>query len=721
MNYPASARIDKDWLENQAADNPEWELVSTEINNDNYRDFFIGNGYIGQTVPPEGEGSWNIPELAKAVGGPRSVSGCQIHGFSDRVFLMDVPSWSGLRFSDGRSVYSRFNGLHENYIQTLNMRHGYVTTEVDWSSQEGPDRGRRMTHIKTTTWLSRAHRNLGVVKYEITPDYDGKVTFDDILDGSRCPEESCDWQTEDFWDWIISLSARMGLHKRKVLIASKVLTPADEERVGVVSDSHRCRTRRVTIPVEKGKTYTVTKLAAVYTDADGPEIETQASTLLYNAAPRIDGYFQDHCAAWEDLWKSNISCSHKGVQLLARSALYQLYAQLREGVHHSLGPAGITGLRQWSGRAFWDADLWIAPPVLMLHPELGKAIIAFRHKTLPGAMRNARSERREGARYAWESILTGDEICLGYTAQQIHNIGDVALTQWWYSLIAGDDEYTEKAEEVIVECARYFASRAEYNQDQDRYEIKAVCCADERSGIVDNNTYSNYSAIKTLRLASDILKKNGRPIPEHWPTIAEKLYLPYYDEIGTYREHDSYTDQTIKQADTTLLIYPYDLDMTEEEKVNAIRFYRGKYPKHKIMMSSAIDGVALCEINQPEEAWDCFLDLLPHFRLPCLHVSEAPSNETISFATGLGGMLQLILNGFGGIRITEEGLTIKPALPQAVESLTFTGIHCRGISFDLKISKGCVECCNFSAEPTFALDVPEGIELQGFPKEGFST
>lgn len=713
MNFPASARIDKDWLDrNNTETASEWELVSTEINNPNYRDFFIGNGYVGQSVPPEGEGSWNIPDLQKPVPGKRASGGCQIHGFSDRENLLNVPCWSGLRFSDGRSVYSRFSGVHAGYTQTLNMRHGTVTTDLDWFSGEKPDGTHQKTHITTTMWLSRTIRNLGVICFVFTPDYDGTVTVEDALDGSRAARELREWSAVDTIRGTMAVSARMGTMERRILMASRIVTQGVDGAVTRIADTPNCRIRRLAIPVKKGRTYTVSKLVGIYTEEDGLNVETQAGFMLMNAAADIERVFEDHKNAWEKLWQSRITCSHKGVQRLARSALYQLYAQLRSDVHHSLGPTGITGLHQWSGRAFWDADLWVAPPVMLLRPELSKAIVAFRGNTLDGARRNAAAEGREGARYAWESIRTGDEICLGTTGQQLHQIGDIALVQWWYSLIADDTDYAQKrGVEVIIECARYYASRAVYNREADRYEIRRVCCADECSGIVDNNTYTNFAAIHTLRLASHILKRRGEPVPQTWADIAEKMYLPYSDELGTYLEHDTYSDQTIKQADTTLLIYPYDIGMTPREKESAVTFYRSRYPNHKIMMSSAIDGITFCEIGRPESAWECFVDLLPHFRLPCLHVSESPQNEVMSFATGLGGLLQLLVNGFAGIRITPEGLSVKPALPDAIHTLTLTGVHCRGISFDLTITADTVTCSGFSAPPTFTITAAEGVRI----------
>jgi len=693
----------------------EWELVSEQIHAPDTRDFFLGNGYIGQTVPPEGEGSWNVPDLQKPQPGQRAAGGCQIHGFTNREYLLDVPNWSGLRLITGKSAYSRFNGRHENYRQVLDLKEAHVTTKLEWISGDLPEFQRRV-NLCYKMWLSRRHRNLGVVSCTFTPDFDGAVVFEDTLDGTGSAEELVSWENVEGPQKQMAVSAVMGSEKKSVFIASQLCLEPSEATLSPVSNLHVCRRRTVEVKVQKGQTYQVTKLVAIYTDEDGPHAVSRAYLLLKNTAQDLEGAYADHCADWKELWESDIQCSHKGVQRLARASLYQFYAQLRPEVQHSLGPTGITGLRQWSGRAFWDADLWMAPPVMMLHPELSKAIVGFRHRSLPGAKRNAVAEGREGARFAWESFVNGDEICLGMTGQQLHQIGDIALVQWWYSLIADDPDYSNgPGAEVILECATYFASRAIWNEAESRWEIHKVCCADEFSGIVNNNCYTNFAATETLRLATQILEARGDAVPESWSHIREHMYLPYWKEKGIHLEHDSYTDWKIKQADVTLMIYPYDIGMSEEEKERAITFYRGQYPEDKIMMSSAIDGVAFCDLGQKENAWDCFLDLLPHFRLPCLHVSESPANEVLSFATGLGGLLQLLLNGFGGIRIVDEGLELKPALPDEIESLTFKGLHCRGQRFDLEIRQESVQCTGLKETPGFTITCNQDLEQTGLP------
>ena len=105
------------------------------------------------------------------------------------------------------------------------------------------------------------------------------------------------------------------------------------------------------------------------------------------------------------------------------------------------------------------------------------------------------------------------------------------------------------------------------------------------------------------------------------------------------------------------------------------------------MMSSAIYSIVCSEIGERQKSFEYFLDLLSHFRAPFMLVSESPNNETISFVTGLGGFLQVFLNGFAGIRIHEDGLLIEPCMPEAVPRLEIRGLHYAGQRFDVFIEE----------------------------------
>ena len=61
------------------------------------------------------------------------------------------------------------------------------------------------------------------------------------------------------------------------------------------------------------------------------------------------------------------------------------------------------------GHIFWDADTFLFPPLLILHPDLARPMVAFRSRTREAARRNAKLNRFAGAMYPWESGPDGAE------------------------------------------------------------------------------------------------------------------------------------------------------------------------------------------------------------------------------------------------------------------------------------------------------------------------
>jgi len=56
-------------------------------------------------------------------------------------------------------------------------------------------------------------------------------------------------------------------------------------------------------------------------------------------------------------------------------------------------------------------------------------------------------------------------------------------------------------------------------------------------------------------------------------------------------------------------------------------------------------------------------------------IAETPGGTNPYFATGVGGMLQVMLAGYGGLDITDEGIKETPSkLPKKWKSLTITGV-----------------------------------------------
>jgi trehalose/maltose hydrolase-like predicted phosphorylase len=56
-------------------------------------------------------------------------------------------------------------------------------------------------------------------------------------------------------------------------------------------------------------------------------------------------------------------------------------------------------------------------------------------------------------------------------------------------------------------------------------------------------------------------------------------------------------------------------------------------------------------------------------------LAETAGGTNPYFATGAGGMLQAVLNGFGGLDITDNGIIqLKTKLPKTWKSLTIKGV-----------------------------------------------
>ncbi|CAA9299182.1 MAG: Kojibiose phosphorylase [uncultured Cytophagales bacterium] len=56
-------------------------------------------------------------------------------------------------------------------------------------------------------------------------------------------------------------------------------------------------------------------------------------------------------------------------------------------------------------------------------------------------------------------------------------------------------------------------------------------------------------------------------------------------------------------------------------------------------------------------------------------IAETAGGTNPYFATGAGGMLQVLLNGFGGLDVTPEGMVqLKTSLPKSWKSLTLKGV-----------------------------------------------
>ena len=697
LNDFGPGRLSAAWLNEEGTSENPWILETVSPDAEGHRDVLIGNGYIGQRIGIEGDAS-GYPS------GGLNHPGCLIHGLWGERDLISPPRWATLTYHDGESTFARKVGQWRDYRQSLDLKTGIVSTRLNWEN------GQRCTHIESIAYVSRSRPNICFLSRTIRPEFDGIVSITDELNGSHLDIlNGCRFTSDAKHDSPLSIELTTGPRNRRIVVLSRLVLAGIANPIVTCNQTKNAVTRTITFAVSTSQTYTVTKIVALVTDHDSPCPWTTACAYAEGAAFDLEKLRQEHTSSWDALWAHRIEVPHVRLQKIINASLYQFYCQLREGGKWSLGPTGLSD-NYWGGHAFWDGDLWMFPVLALLNPALSKGFVDYRFNTLEGARRNALAEGYQGAMISWESAEFGDETIPHLIFHHQHHVNsDVALAQWWFWKITGDDNYLrEKGVSVIVESAKFWASRTIYNKDLDRYEIRGICCADEFAEIQDNNAYTNYSAVKTLQLAISVLDFLGSKAPSQWSEIVAKMWIPFDSKNQRYIEYEGYSNQTIKQADTALLIYPYEMPMSDKVKANTVDFYRDRYPDANIMMAAAFDGIIDCELGRPDRAWESLCNLMTHFREPYMLASESPANETISFMTGLGGLLQLMVMGFAGIRIRENGLQVQPCLPKALTHLKILGMNYRGISFDLSLSNNRVSLENSSNVITFCVENSKG-------------
>lgn len=434
-----------------------------------------------------------------------------------------------------------------------------------------------------------------------------------------------------------------------------------------------------TLNLAQGDSYDFGLVGSVCSTAHFTDPVNAAERLSIFA--RLEGQerlIAQHRRAWANLWESDIIIEGElTAQQAVRFALYNLYAFARAGSRCSLAPMGLSSAG-YNGHIFWDCELWMYPPLLMLQPEIAKTLLDYRWERLAAAQRNAQSYGFQGAMYPWESDDAGEECTPTWaiTGPFEHHISAcIGIAFWNYYLATGDKAWlAEKGYPLLAQIAEFWVSRAELNE-AGAYEIKHVVGADEYTGVVDNNAFTNGAARTVLTYATLAAGEVGLAPNLAWQTVADKLVILKFED-GTTQEYAGYDGRTIKQVDANLLAYPLNLITDKAAIRQDLNYYEPRLDDDAPAMSHSVLAIIAVSLGEGERAYALFKRAYqPNQKPPFGVLSETPYSSNPYFATAAGGLLQAVLAGFGGLTLTTTGIEQKtPYLPQGWTSLTITGV-----------------------------------------------
>ncbi|CAF1205270.1 unnamed protein product [Didymodactylos carnosus] len=434
------------------------------------------------------------------------------------------------------------------------------------------------------------------------------------------------------------------------------------------------------------------------------------ATTLINEN-RFDYFYETQVQLWNQIW-SNGRIDIEGDEDLQRqinSAYYYLLSSL-PALHTksdkkqfyglspgSLSRGGKLG-EDYGGHSFWDTETWMYPAILMFYPTLAKDILSYRIALKDSAIDNAIIFNYTGWRFPWESARTGvdvtPECCPEVRLYQMHITGDIAFAARQYVSATRDMDWLTSDEQMggqlIHETAKFWASRAVYNNNRQKYEILTVLPPDEDAQPFKNNSvYTNAIASLSIDLANRVSCITNKIVPSQWLDVANNLYFPFDSQLQIYLEYEHFNIQTakIKQADVVLLDFPLMWPMNETVRRNNLLMYENITRDDGPAMTWSMHAVGFLELNDIAKAEHLFRRSYQTYVRPPFNVwTEARSGVgAVNFITGAGGFLQSVLFGYGGIRLRFEQLEFFPTLPPGTNTFTFYGLKYLGSTFDVKM------------------------------------
>lgn len=121
---------------------------------------------------------------------------------------------------------------------------------------------------------------------------------------------------------------------------------------------------------------------------------------------------EKHVMEWHELW-TDIGITVDGNDELAQtihssifflaSSLPSLNTAQPRNPFYGLAPSGLgrggIKLSEYQGHSFWDTEMWMHPPLLLLNPKWSEELLHYRVMTAPAAIDNALNTGYSGLRY----------------------------------------------------------------------------------------------------------------------------------------------------------------------------------------------------------------------------------------------------------------------------------------------------------------------------------
>jgi len=614
-------------------------------------------------------------------------------------------------FVDGEEI-SFTRGEVADFRQEYDLQAGvYSYTYVYRDSRA------RTTRIRMERLCDMSNVHRAAMRYSVTPlDYSGTIVFRTGIDGTVVSNLQGDKQFEvigrEVQDNSCILEARTLDRGIVVKAAAANVFSCPAQVRGTVEDERVYVT--ACVDAHAGRQITLHKYIVLSSSEDARhgvtcDVRDELGELT---SLGFDRFRSEQAEWWRRTWDTaDVRIDGDDLaQLYLRFCIFHLLSASPRHTDKLSVPCKLLTGEYYQGNTFYDTDLYIEPFYLFTNPEIARHCLNYRWEGLGPAREIARSLGYEGAKFAWQAGPYGEE-CLGkwwrFTHTNIHINGDVALSLIQYCLATGDMDFmAEKGVDILVESARFYAARARRDVDG-RYHLDDVAGPDEGHCESTDNFYTNLLARKTLEWACDTLEtlRSGRPSdyertvrrlavspeePEKWRAVARGLVFLFDPETKLYEQCEGFyrlkpipADLLDNRRTWFVTVFPYQAlnqpdvvmgmvmlpdEFPEDVRRANWRFYRDKSMNFS-SMSFVINSLMAKDMGEMDYAYKQFL-ISAGEDLDEDLTGRRDTAEGLH-GTASGGAWMAAVFGFGGLRLTQRGLSINPRLPEHWNSLDY--------------------------------------------------
>ncbi|MBP8155750.1 MAG: glycoside hydrolase family 65 protein [Leadbetterella sp.] len=683
-------------------------------------------------------------------------------------------NWIGIDIEiDGEMVDLAKCEILEFYRE-LHMQHGHLMRFCKIRLQNGKE-----LHIESVRFCSITHDPIGQVDYEIIPvNFDGKIKITPYLDGNVQNRDSN--YNEYFWDEISKSATdnRAYLHvktkenkfavERFDICAGmdvEIFLGGQKQAVSFKNiESEKYIGLEFEIDAKKMQSVRILKKVAIHNSNNFfPDyLVAECEKSLDSVANlKLQVLQRD---AWKLKWENcdiKIEGDESAQQGIRFNIFHLLQTYTGQDARLNIGPKGFTG-EKYGGVTYWDTEAYCIPFYLSAaEHSVARNLLVYRHNHLQKAILNAQKLGFKKGAALYPMVTMNGEECHNeweITFEEIHRNGAIAYAIYDYINYTGDETYlNEFGLEVLVSISRFWSQRITWSENLRKFVMLGVTGPNEYENNVNNNWYTNYIAIWTLKYTLEAITKVKNNTADYlriksvlnfeekeetarWTEIIDKMHFPYDEERQVYLQQDGFLDKElltvdqipqhrpinqnwswdrilrscfIKQADVLQGLYFFEDDFDIDTQRRNFDFYE-PMTVHESSLSPCVHTILACKLDKIEKAYEMYV------RTARLDLDDY-NNDTEDglHITSMAGTWMSVVKGFGGMRVKNTQLHLNPILPANWESLSFR-IGLKNNLLEIGISKDGVTIKNLS-EPDVEISLFDNKVLIKGNSEYFSV